>query len=188
MTQEFRYSYNVIGFQGEDVAESIDRLARLGYDAVEIEGEPETRDPRRIKKLAEDAGLAVGSVCPNFTAERDLSHPEADVRNAARVYLREVSEFAAELEAPLFIVAPTAYSRVQPIADPHDEWLWAVEGIRATGEHAASLGVGLTLECWTRYSTYMLNRLDEGARMWRETGLTGGGVMADTFHMNTEER
>jgi sugar phosphate isomerase/epimerase len=188
MTQEFRYSYNVIGFQGEDVAESIDRLARLGYDAVEIEGEPETRDPRRIKKLAEDAGLAVGSVCPNFTAERDLSHPEADVRNAARVYLREVSEFAAELEAPLFIVAPTAYSRVQPIADPHDEWLWAVEGIRATGEHAASLGVGLTLECWNRYGTFMLNRLDEGARMWRETGLTGGGIMADTFHMNIEER
>src|SRR5215204_158941 len=34
----------------------------------------------------------------------------------------------------------------------------------------------------------MLNRLDEGARMWRETGLTNGGVMADTFHMNIEER
>jgi sugar phosphate isomerase/epimerase len=34
----------------------------------------------------------------------------------------------------------------------------------------------------------MLNRLDEGARMWRETGLTNGGIMADTFHMNVEER
>jgi len=188
MTQEFRYSYNVIGFQGEDIATSIDRLARLGYDAVEVEGEPETHDPRRIKKLTEDAGLAVGSVCPNFTTERDLSHPEADVRNAALLYLREVSEFAGELEAPLFIVAPTAYSRVQPIADPHDEWLWAVEGIRAIGEHASSLGVGLTLECWNRYGTYMLNRLDESARMWRETGLTRGGIMADTFHMNVEER
>jgi sugar phosphate isomerase/epimerase len=188
MTQEFRYSYNVIGFQGEDVAESIERLARLGYDAVEVEGEPERHDPKRIKKLAEDAGLAVSSVCPNFTAERDLAHPEPDVRNAALVYLREVSGFAAELGAPLFIVAPTAYSRVQPIADPHDEWLWAVEGIRATGEHAASLGVGLTLECWNRYGTFMLNRLDEGARMWRDTGLANGGVIADTFHMNIEER
>jgi sugar phosphate isomerase/epimerase len=188
MKQEFRYAYNVIGFQGEDVAESIDRLARLGYDAVEVEGEPETHDPKRIKKLAEDAGLAVGSVCPNFTAERDLSHPEGGVRNAALAYLREVSEFAAELEAPLFIVAPTAYPRVQPIANPHDEWLWAVEGIRKVGEHAGSLGVDLTLECWNRYGTYMLNRLDEGARMWRETGLSNGGIMADTFHMNIEER
>jgi sugar phosphate isomerase/epimerase len=102
--------------------------------------------------------------------------------------LREVSWFAAELGAPLFIVAPTAYPRVQPVADPHDEWKWAVEGIRLTGEHAGSLGVDLTLECWNRYGTYMLNRLDEGARLWRETGLTNGGIMADTFHMNVEER
>jgi sugar phosphate isomerase/epimerase len=188
MTQEFRYSYKVISFQGEDVAESIDRLARLGYDAVEVEGEPETHDPRRIKKLAEDAGLAIGSVCPNFITERDLSHPDPEIRNAALTYLRQVSEFAAELGAPLFIVAPTAYSRVQPVTDPHEEWQWAAEGIRATGEHAASLGVDLTLECWNRYGTYLLNRLDEGARMWRETGLTGGGIMADTFHMNIEER
>jgi len=187
MTQEFRYSYNVIGFQGEDIGTSIDRLARLGYDAVEVEGEPGKYDPKRIRLLAEDAGLAVGSVCPNFTTERDLSHSEGGVRNVAVAYLREVSEFAAELGAPLFIVAPTAYSRLQPVADPHDEWLWALEGIRKVGEHAASLGVDLTLECWNRYGTYMLNRLDEGVRMWRETGLTNGGVMADTFHMNIEE-
>jgi sugar phosphate isomerase/epimerase len=188
MKQEFRYSYSVIGFQGEDIAESIARLARLGYDAVEVEGEPETHDPKRMKKLAEDAGLAVSSVCPNFTAERDLSHPDEDVRNAALAYLRAVSWFAAELGAPLFIVAPTAYPRVQPVADPRDEWKWAVEGIGKTGEHAVSLGVDLALECWNRYGTYMLNRLDEGARMWRETGLTNGGIMADTFHMNVEER
>jgi sugar phosphate isomerase/epimerase len=187
MMQEFRYSYNVIGFQGEDIATSIDRLARLGYDAVEVEGEPGKYDSKRIRILAEDAGLAVGSVCPNFTTERDLSHAESGVRNVAVAYLREVSEFAAELGAPLFIVAPTAYSRIQPVADPHDEWLWALEGIRKVGEHAASLGVDLTLECWNRYGTYMLNRLDEGVRMWRETGLTNGGVMADTFHMNIEE-
>jgi len=188
MTQpQFRYSYNLIGFSGENISKSIDRLARLGYDAVEVEGEPEKQDPKRIRKLAEDAGLAVGSVCPNFTANRDLSHPDPEVRNAAQSYIRRVSEFAGELGAPLFIVAPTAYPRVQPLAAARDEWRWAVEGIRAAGEHAASLGVGLTLECWNRYGTYMLNRLNEGARMWHETGLSNGGIMADTFHMNIEE-
>jgi sugar phosphate isomerase/epimerase len=188
MTQTFWYSYNLIGFSGEDVALSIDRLARLGYDAVEVEGEPEGQNPGRIRKLVEDSGLTVGSVCPNFTAGRDLSHPDPKVRSAALAYLREVAEFAAELGAPLFVVAPTAYARVKPVAEPRDEWLWAVEGIRSVGEHAASVGVDLTLECWNRYGTYMLNRLDEGARMWRETSLTNGGIMADTFHMNIEER
>jgi hypothetical protein len=46
MTKGFRYSYNLIGFQGEDVAKSIDRLARLGYDAVEVEGEPQEASRR----------------------------------------------------------------------------------------------------------------------------------------------
>jgi sugar phosphate isomerase/epimerase len=127
-------------------------------------------------------------VCPNFTERRDLSHPDPEVRSGAVAYLLDVSEFAAELGAPLFIVAPTAYARVQPVANPLDEWLWAVEGIRLAGDNASSLGVDLTLECWNRYGTYMLNRLEEGARMWRETGLANGGVMADTFHMNIEER
>jgi len=186
--QGFRYSFNVIGFGGEDVAMSIDRLARLGYDAVEVEGEPEGYEAGRIRKLVDDAGLTVASVCPNFTEERDLSHPDPEIRGVAVAYLRHVAEFAADVGAPLFIVAPTAYARVQPIADPFDEWLWAVEGLRTTGDHASSLGVDLTLECWNRYGTYMLNRLEEGARMWRETGLANGGVMADTFHMNIEER
>jgi sugar phosphate isomerase/epimerase len=127
-------------------------------------------------------------VCPNFTEERDLSHPAPEIRSGAVAYLRAVAEFAAEVGAPLFIVAPTAYARVGPVADPFDEWLWAVEGLRLAGDHASSLGVELTLECWNRYGTYMLNRLEEGARMWRETGLVNGGVMADTFHMNIEER
>jgi sugar phosphate isomerase/epimerase len=188
MTPAFRYAYNVIGFGGEDVALSIDRLARLGYDAVEVEGEPERHDANRIRKLADAAGLKVDSVCPNFTEERDLSHPDPEVRSDAVAYLRDVSEFAAEVGATLYIVAPTAYARIQPIGDPLDEWLWAVEGIRTAGDHASSLGVDLTLECWNRYGTYMLNRLEEGARMWRDTGLANGGIMADTFHMNIEER
>ena len=186
--QGFRYAYNVIGFGGEDVAVSIDRLARLGYDAVEVEGEPQRYDPKVIRMLVKDADLTVSSVCPNFTEERDLSHPDPEIRSVAVAYLRNVAEFAAEVGAPLFIVAPTAYARVQPIADPLDEWLWAVESIRTAGDHASSLDVSLTLECWNRYGTYMLNRLEEGARMWHETGLANGGVMADTFHMNIEER
>ncbi|QIN83138.1 TIM barrel protein [Rubrobacter tropicus] len=183
----YRYSYNVIGFGGEEISRSADRLARLGYDAMEVVGEPEKHDPKEIKKAADDAGLEISSVCPNFTPGRDLSHPDPERRSGAQRYLRSLADFAAEAGAPLFIVAPTAYGRVQPAAEAREEWLWAVEGVREAGEYAASAGVDLSLECWNRYGTYMLNRLEEGARMWRETGLSNGGVMADTFHMNVEE-
>ena len=183
-----RYSYNLMGFGGEDVGFSLERVARLGYDAVEVEGEPERHDPRRIEALAGDLGLTISSVCPNFTSERDLSHPDPDVRREAIAYVRRVVEFAGRLGAPLVVVCPTAYLRTTPIADPLDEWRWAVESIHEAGEHAVEVGIDLSLECWNRYGTYMLNRVDEGVRMWQETGLRNGGVMADTFHMNIEER
>jgi sugar phosphate isomerase/epimerase len=184
----FRYSYNLIGYPGEEISRSIDRVARLGYDAVEVEGEPEKVDPGRVRKLLDDAGLAASSVCPSFTAGRDLSHPDPDVRTDAMDYVRKVAELAHAVGAPTIIVAPTAYLRMQPVADPKDEWQWAVESVRSVGEYAASLGVDVSLECWNRYGTYMLNRLEQGVRMWRETGLENGGVMADTYHMNIEER
>jgi sugar phosphate isomerase/epimerase len=55
-------------------------------------------------------------------------------------------------------------------------------------EYASLLGVNLTLECWNRYGTYLLNRLEQAVRLWHETELSNGGVMADTYHMNIEER
>ncbi|MDQ5828822.1 MAG: sugar phosphate isomerase/epimerase, partial [Actinomycetota bacterium] len=184
----FRYSYNLIGYSGEEISRSIDRVARLGYDAVEVEGEPEKIDPDRVRTLLDDAGLVASSVCPSFTAGRDLSHPDPDVRNDAMDYVRKVAELAHAVGALTIIVAPTAYLRTQPVADPRDEWQWAVESVRSVGEYAVSLGVDISLECWNRYGTYMLNRLEQGVRMWRETGLENGGVMADTYHMNIEER
>ena len=132
--ERFRYSYNLIGFGDESVSESIGRLARLGYAAAEVEGEPEKHDPKEVKSLADAAGLSVRSVCPNFTAGRDLSHPDPEVRREAKEYVRRVCEFASVLGAPLVIVAPTAYSRTQPLAEPRDEWSWAVESINEAGE------------------------------------------------------
>ena len=88
----------------------------------------------------------------------------------------------------LIIVAPTAFLRSQPLAPESEEWAWALESIRDGGECADALGVHLTLECWNRYGTYLLNRLEQAVRLWRETGLPNGGVMADTYHMNIEER
>ena len=79
----YRYSYNAIGFGGEDVARSADRLARLGYDAMEIEGEPDKYDPKDLRKAAADSGLGISSVCPNFTSNRDLFHTDPDLRAQA---------------------------------------------------------------------------------------------------------
>ena len=184
---EFRFSYNAIAYTGEDIATSIDRVARFGYDGIELVGEPADYDTAQLKRLASQAGIAFSSICSIYTPERDLVSPDADVRRAAVAYVKDVARFASEMECPTIIVHPTACMKTAPLADPEQEWAWAVEGIREAGEDAARLGVSLSLECWNRYETYFLNRLEQAVALWQATGLTNGGVQGDTFHMNLEE-
>ena len=186
--RRFRYSYSVSGRSAEGLSRSIDLMANLGYDAVELGAELPLAEARETRELIEGAGMAVSSICPSFTAERDLAHPDPEVRENAVRYIRELADLASAVGAPLIIVAPTAFLRSRPLASEEEEWRWALESIRAGGEYAEALGVDLTLECWNRYGTYLLNRLEQAARLWREIGLPNGGVMADTYHMNVEER
>jgi sugar phosphate isomerase/epimerase len=172
---------------GERVEESIERVVRCGYDAIELVGEPDHFHPGRLRRALDAVGLGVSSICSVYTAERDLAHPDAGVRRRALEYVRDVADFAAAVGAPVMIIGPTAVMKTQRLASPEQEYGWALEGIRAGGEYAASVGVDLTLECWNRYETYFLNRLEQARAMWAQTGLSTGGVMGDTFHMNIEE-
>src|SRR5918998_2979991 len=186
--RRFRYSYSVSGRSAEGLSRSIDLMANLGYDAVELGAELPLAEARETRELVEGAGMAVSSICPSLTPDRDLAHPDPEVRENAVRYVRELADLASAVGAPLIIIAPTAFLRSQPLASEEEEWRWALESIRAGGEYAEALGVDLTLECWNRYGTYLLNRLEQAARLWREIGLPNGGVMADTYHMNVEER
>lgn len=183
----FRYAYNSLVYHGEDISDSVDRVARFGYDAIELVGEPGQLDAKKIKKLTDDAGIAVSSICSIYTPERDLVHPDTNERANAVRYVKEVAEFAAEVGAPTIIVHPTACMKTQRLANPEDERQWAIESVRESGEYAQPLGVNLSLECWNRYETYFLNRLEQAASLWKETGLSNGGIQGDTFHMSIEE-
>ncbi len=122
-----------------------------------------------------------------MTADRDFASPDPDTRAFALTYLKSLTDFAAEVGAPVIVGRPSASMKLLPQADPADERRWAVDGLRAAAEHAAERGVSVALECWTRFETYFLNRLEQAVELWQEIGLTNGGVMGDTFHMNIEE-
>ena len=162
----FRYSYVISGRSAEELSGPVRRLAELDYDAVELGAELPLAEAGRARDLIEDAGLSVSSICPSFTTERDLAHPEPEVRENALRYLRDVADLAATVGAPVIIAAPTAFLRTRPIASESEEWDLAVESIGAAGEYAASVGVDLTLECWNLdvgYPGYLTFELDPRA-------------------------
>jgi sugar phosphate isomerase/epimerase len=183
----FKYSYDSLVYFGEDVAKSIERLAKFGYDAIELVGEPDAYDTKRVRNLVSDYGISVSSICSIYNQERDLAHPDANKRRQAIDYVKRVADMSAEVGAPVMIVAPTANGKTASLVNFDDEVKWAIEGIREGAEYAAKLNVNLCIEAWNRYETYMLNRLDQAVDMWKEVNLPNVGIMGDVFHMNIEE-
>jgi sugar phosphate isomerase/epimerase len=183
----FKYSYDSLVYFGEDVEKSIQRVAKYGYDAIELIGEPQTYNTKKINQLTADHGIKVSSICSIYTAPRDLASPDPAVRKAAADYVKSVADLAAAVSCPVMIIGPTAVCKLTPWKDPVEERKWAIDGMRAGAEYAQSVGVNLTIECWNRYETYMINRLEQGLEMLREVGMPNVGVMGDTFHMNIDE-
>jgi sugar phosphate isomerase/epimerase len=184
----FKYSYDSLVYFGEPVEQSIARLARFGYDAIELIGEPTKYDTKEVQKLLGDHDIKVSSICSIFTAERDLASPDSKGRAKAIDYVKQVTDLATAVACPTIIIAPTACMKMTRWKDPLEERKWAVESIRTAAEYAASNGVAFAIEAWNRYESYFVNTIQQGLAIMKEVGLPNVGVMGDTFHMNIEER
>jgi sugar phosphate isomerase/epimerase len=182
------FSFYPIPFKDEPLSESIARLARLGYDGIELPGEPEVLDLRDVNRLVSDAGLIVTAICPRiYGPERDLTSSSLSSRRSAVDYFRSLVDQASTTQSPTVIVAPTAVRRTLPETSGEREWEWAVSGLQDIAAYAAPAGIRLAIEPWNRYETYLVNRIEDALRLAADVGSGNVGVMGDLFHMNIEE-
>ena len=142
----FKYSFcNLVWFK-EEFSKSTERLARFGYDAIEMAGEPSLYNYADVRKNLADNGLEVSSIVALYSGDRDLAHPDAKVRKNASEYIKSVIEMASEVGAPTMGIAPTPCMKTVPLASKEDETKWAVEGIQQAAELAEKQGINLVLE------------------------------------------
>ena len=151
----------------------------FGYDAIELVGEPRRFDATAIAVTTErrrNRGRA--AICSDLHGRGARPRPSRRERAQARLeYVkdgRRPSRPRSEPHDHRRADRRRAAWRPSPIRD--EERKWAVEGLRAGGEYAAERDVNLTLECWNRYETYWLNRLDQGSRALERDRPDHGGV------------
>ena len=183
----FRYSYDALVYFGEDISESIKRVARYGYDAIELVGEPDHHDGTAIRQQCADAGIGVSSICSIYTGQaRDLTNKSAENRRKAVDYSKRVADLAAASGAAVMIVAPSPVGKMAPESPPEQEWAWAVEGIQEVADHAASQDIKLCIEAWNRYETHFINRIPQALDLMRDVGKPNVG--SDGRHLSHEHR
>ncbi len=172
--------------RAEPIDVTIRRLAKCGYQSIEIEGEPAKYNTKEVRKLLKENNLfCFGSVSLMF-AGRDLIHADEAVRASSVQYIKDCVTMVKELEGREMTIVPSQVGKVVPMASPEEEWAWAVEGLKEIYAHSEAAGVVLGLEPLNRFETNFLNRHDQALLLAEAVG-PNCGVCLDAFHINIEE-
>lgn len=176
----------------ESTAPVIERLAELGYDAVEIPiHDIPAQDIGKLSSLAERLRMEVQAIDLITADQGDLISHDPALRLAAVKRYQESIHRARDIGAkvlsgPFFqgLCAPS--TQCGPL---REEWDWAVEGLRRLAEAAmTSGGILLAAEPLNRFEMHIVNTIDRADALCRQTGMQNLGILADTHHANIEER
>jgi D-psicose/D-tagatose/L-ribulose 3-epimerase len=167
------------------------KIKRMGFDFVEVPIEdPAVIDGKTVRRALDDHGLTcVG--CGAFGPTRDLTHDDPKVHAVSFDYIRRSLDLCAELGTDVFagpMYSAVGKRRLLPPAQRKVEWDRAVVNLRKACEMAAQRGVRLAIEPLNRFETDLVNTAADVARMVDEINHPAAGVMADSYHMNLEER
>jgi sugar phosphate isomerase/epimerase len=182
-----RFAYNTLVYGDEPIEHGIARLARFGYDGVELVGSPQQLDAGKVADLLAAHGIAASSICGLYGPETDFASSSEATRRNAVAYVKSCVDFAARVGAEVISLTPTACMKIRPEADIATEVAWAVEGVREAGEYAGEHGVRIAVEPWNRYENYLINRVEQSLEFVERVDVESVGCMADTFHMAIEE-
>jgi len=189
-----QYSVSNWIYATEDLEKSLQRLAKYKYDAIELEGEPdkEKYEPKKVKKKLKKYGLKVSSIAGMYLwkeeTKRDLASSDKKIREQTIVYLFKCIDYAYLVGAKLVIVVPAAVSKLAPSLSKKEDWKNSVETVQEVAKYAEKKDILLAIEPINRYETYLVNSVQDALCYSLEVNSTHVKIMADTFHMNIEER
>jgi D-psicose/D-tagatose/L-ribulose 3-epimerase len=163
----------------------------MGFDLIEVGIESTSDlDYGRAAEIARANGLGV-NVCAAMGPDRDLIHPDEDIRTNGMAYVRHCIDAAKTLGAP-HVIGPL-YSAVgrtwQLTADERKQDVDLL--VRQLGElakYAGDRGVWLGVEPLNRFETSFINLASQAIEVVDRVDNPACGLLLDTFHMNIEER
>ena len=171
----------------EPLETALQRLSRLGYSSVELEGEPSKFPISETRDLLKKYGITCWGTVTIMSGSRNLAASDIDQRKSTIDYMKQVTELAAALGGEIFTVVPATVGNLKPSSTPKDEWRWVVESMKEVAGFALSKNIRVALEPLNRFETYFLNRSDQTLKLIEDIGLPNCGIAFDVFHLAIEE-
>ncbi len=199
----FRYAVTLASFKDvEPVGQTLQKISALGYDSVEMYGEPDRTDTNRLLELSGSCGVSVCGVTGVWgsTSEdawkRKLLSSDASVQKHAADYVKKCVQMCSALgggHLNVCLFADDSLSfydrthRVIPAERKKKAQDSAVPVLLELARFAADHGVTLVLEPLNRYSTPYCCTAQDAAYVAGRVNQESLRIMLDTFHMNIEE-
>jgi sugar phosphate isomerase/epimerase len=172
--------------RAEPLETTLARISKLGYESIEISGEPTQYETKATRKALKDYKIRCWGSVTLTLAERNLAAKKAAQRAATVDYMKSVITMVSELDGEIITLVPATVGKITPDASPEEEWKWLIEGVKECYEHGKKKGVRIAIEPLNRFETYILNRADQALALAEAVG-PDCGVCLDAFHLNIED-
>jgi D-psicose/D-tagatose/L-ribulose 3-epimerase len=170
----------------EPIETTIRRLAKYGYESIEISGEPYTYDTKDVKRILDENGIRCWGSITLMVEGRNMVAGDEETRAKSVQYVKDTVTMVKELEGYEVSIVPGEVGKVMADSTPDAEWQWAVDGMKEIHEHAQKEGIKLAVEPINRFETYFISRADQ-AKALADATSPDVGICLDTFHLNIEE-
>lgn len=170
----------------EPLEVTVKRLAKYGYKALEIQGEPYKYDTSEVKKLLDDHGVRCWGSVTLMLDERNLLAKDEDQRAKSVTYVKDCIRMVGALGGEVISVVPGTVGKVVPDSTPENEWDWCVSALKEINAYGRECNVKIGIEPINRFETYFVNRGAQALAL-AEAVAPDCGVCLDIFHMNLEE-
>lgn len=191
----FKYAFNTwcygsfpVWVPSYPLDEVIRRLARIGYDGIEIgcaaphawPAHLDTGRRRALRDLMQGEGLSCVSLlpAPGGGPGNNPASPLAEERAATIAHYREVVDLAADFgcDRVLYIAGWRIFGTEQAQALE-----WSLAALRQIADHAAGKGVTICIEP-TSADSNLVDTAGEALQLRAESERSNVAVMFDTYH------
>jgi sugar phosphate isomerase/epimerase len=199
----FKYSITLSSFRRiETIEQTLERLIRQGYDAVEMFGEPGKLDVKKLQEIFHLFDIPVcgvtgmwGSISKDGWKRKFLSSDPSLITHSQE-YVMQCVKMCQSLGGDKMNICLfeddelTAFDKNHTVIseDQKSRVIQQVIPILSKlSRFAADHGVKLLLEPLNRYSTPYCTTANDAVAIANQINQDNFGVLLDTFHMNIEE-
>lgn len=198
----FKYSITLHSFRNiEPIEQTLVILKEQGYDAIEMFGEPDQTDLRKIKETAISHGFPICGITGMWGRaskdgwKRKLLSLDQDTIKHSENYVRKCIEMCQYLggnEINICLFADNSLdfdaNHGLVLEDQKKSTIdRAIPLLLSLSRFASDYNVNLLIEPLNRYSTPYCNTAKDAAYVAAKINQDNVGILLDTFHMNIEE-